>query len=62
MTGNVESTDRSSTEYFLFGLGFLGLLVGYWGILLFSPFLGISGAVITLVAVCALTLNRRGTD
>ncbi len=54
----VDSTDRNSVDFFLFGLGFLGFLLLDAGIIIGAPFVAIVGGVIKLFSILTFHLRR----
>jgi len=56
MDTNFDSTDRTTGEYVLFALGFVGFLLIAGGVVISSPFAGVAGLGALLVSVIGLAL------
>jgi len=57
MHRDMDRNERSSTEYLLFALAFLGFGIAAAGIVLASPFLALSGLAVMLIAVSGFALS-----
>jgi hypothetical protein len=49
-----DAGERNATDLFLFGLAFLGFLIGSGGAVMASPALAVSGGLLLLVALISL--------
>ncbi|HVU99878.1 MAG TPA: hypothetical protein VHH88_00860 [Verrucomicrobiae bacterium] len=52
---SVESTDRSSSDYFLFGLGFVAFLFAVAGMEVNSVWIAVAGAVVLLLTIVSFS-------
>jgi hypothetical protein len=54
MTTNSDSTDRGPVDFVLFGLAFIGFLVGLSGVILASLSAAVGGLLLMLISIGAL--------
>ncbi len=57
MDNSCESTDRTATDFFLFGTGFVGFLIGATGVVVGSVGTSLAGGLILLIAVSCFRLR-----
>lgn len=53
-----DSTDRNSTDYTLFGLGFIAVLIGATGIVINSPALATLGLLLLLAVIAGVAIRN----
>ncbi len=58
MEKSFDSTDRGPGDFVLFGLGFLGFVVGVAGVAVASPGSAVAGLVLLLVSVTSFQLRH----
>lgn len=57
MDNAFDSTDRTATDFFLFGTGFVGFLIGTTGVVVASVGTAVAGGLILVVAVSCFRLR-----
>jgi hypothetical protein len=57
MDTNYDSTDRKPADYFLFGLSFLGFIIGLSGVIVASVPAGFIGLILLLLPILSYQLR-----